>query len=407
LQCLNSTLHIAKRGIIITNLILVNDVFSKRYKTVNENDSISKCWKLFKTEMPPVLGVVNEKGKYVGIINRRWVVRSRLNHTKTKVKTLMKSAPITAPEFSVSKAAMLMIESGIRQLPVFNGKKFLGFITDEKIIQKSIAQEWGSITVETIMTKTPKTIDADRSVGAVLNLIRDYGISHVPITLKGKLVGMISIQDIIEHIYQPKIHQTKGEIVGEKTSLISIPAKGIMTKPILTISSGKNLREAIKKMQEHNISSLVVTKNENPVGIITKLDFLEPIAQMEKKERKFDIQFGVKDLAISPYQKGFLLDEFNSFIHKYSEAFISGTLFVYLKTHGQSQKSTPLIHCRLQLKTVKGAFFSSGEGYGVESTFRLALDRLDRRLLRSKQLGHNPRFARDYLQRINFPIEEL
>ena len=396
-----------QRGNKIVNLISVKDIFSKSYITVNENDSVSKCLKLFKTEKPPVLTVINEKGTYKGVITRRWVIRSRLNYSTTKVKTLTRSAPVISPDFSLSKTAKLMIESGIRQLPVFEQKKMLGFITDEKIIQNIITQKWGNSSVETIMTKRPQTIDANRSVGAVLNMIREYAISHIPVTVNGKLAGIISIQDILEYIYHPKHRQTKGEIVGEKTPLISISAKGIMTKPVITISSEKSLREANSKMRDHNISSLVVTKNEKIVGIITKLDLLEPIAQMEKGKKDFDIQFGVKGLTISPYQKGFLLDEFESFINKYKETLVSGTLFAYIKTHGQSHKNAPLIHCRLQLKTAKGAFFSSGEGYGVEPTFQLTLDRLDRRLLRSKEMGHNPKYARDYLQRIGFPQEEL
>jgi CBS domain-containing protein len=358
---------------------------------------------LFKTKTPPVLAVFNDKRKYVGIITRRWIVRSRVDHTTTKIKTLMQPAPIVAPEFSIYKAARLMIESGIRQLPVFEENRFLGFITDEILINNTISDEWGNTKVDMILTKAPKTIDETRSIGAVLNILRKYGISHIPVTNNGKLSGLISIHDIIEHIYQPKIRQTKGEIVGEKKPLINIPAKGIMTKPVITILPEKTLREANKKMQKHNISSLVITKNEKVVGIITKLDFLEPISQMEKKESKFKIQFGIKDITISPYQKTLLLEEFDSFIHKYKEAFRSGTLFVYIKTHGQGHKGSPLIHCRLQLKSFKGAFFSSSEGYGIESTFRLALDRLDRRLLRSKELGHNPKYARDYLQIIGFP----
>lgn len=349
----------------------------------------------------------NEKNKYVGIITRRWVIRSRLDHATTKVKTLMRPAPITSPEFSLSKAAKLMIESGIRQLPVFDKKKFLGFITDEEIIQKTIDQEWGESLVGMIMTRKPHTIDSARSIGTVLNLIREFGVSHIPVTIKGKLEGIISIQDIIEFVYQPKIRQTKGEYVGEKIPLINIPAKGVMKKPVIAISPKKSLREAIKKMQNHNISCLVVIQDERIVGIVTKLDFLEPISQMEKKKKDFEIQFGIKDITMSPYQKGFLLDEFNSFIHKYKEALISGTLFVYIKTHGQSHKGSPLIHCRLQLKTVKGSFYSSSEGYGIQSTFRLALDRLNKRLLRSKELEHNPKYTRDYLETIGFPQEEL
>lgn len=378
-------------------MIFVKDVFLRNFKTVNENDVLSKCWKLLQTEKLPVLTVMNTKGEYVGIITRKWVIRSRLDQSTTKVKTLMRSAPLITPDYTLTKTAKLMIESGIRQLPVFKNEKLVGLITDEKIIEATIMQQWGNNLVETIMTKNPKTIESNRSIGAVLNLMREFGVSHIPIITNGKLTGIISIQDIIENIYKPKIGQKKGDFSGEKVPIINIPAKGIMNKIVITISSKEKIREASKKMLNHNISSLIVTKNNKILGIITKLDFLEPISQMEDKEKDFSIQFGVKDVSISPYQKGILLEEFRSFIKKYKEALIAGTLFVYIKTHGKSHKNEPLVHCRLQLRTVKSTFFSSSEGYGIESTFRLALDRLDRRLLRSKEMENNPKYAKDYL----------
>jgi hypothetical protein len=36
----------------------------------------------------------------------------------------------------------------------------------------------------------------------------------------------------------------------------------------------------------------------------------------------------------------------------------------------------------------------------VEPTFRVALDRLDKRLLRSKELASNPKYAQDYIRKI-------
>jgi predicted transcriptional regulator len=387
--------------------ISVEDVFSKKFFTVSENGALSKCLDLFKKEMPPVLAVLDGKSKYVGVIARRWVIRSRLDPATTKVKTLMRPAPKVSLDFSLSKASKLMIESGIRQLPVFEKNKLLGFVTDENIIHGAVTQKWGKTAIEKIMTKAPHTIEANRSVGAVLSLFREQGISHIPVTDDGKLAGIISIQDILEHIFQPQRRQTLGEIVGEKVPLISVSAKGIMRKPVITVSPETSLREAEKKMHDFDISCLVVTAKEKLVGIATKLDFLEPISQMEKAKRKLAIQFGVKGIAINPDQQGFMMEEFDSFARKYQYVLEFGTLFVYIKTHGASHKGIPLIHCRLQLKTVKGSFFSSGEGWGVESTFRVALDRLDRRLLRSKELSYNPRYARAYLRKMGIPEEEL
>jgi predicted transcriptional regulator len=387
--------------------ISVRDAFTKNYATVNENDALSRCLDLFKKEMPPVLAVLNDKNKYTGVIARRWITRSRLDPATTKVKTLMRPAPKVDPTVSLSKAAKLMIESGIRQLPIFEGKKLAGFITDENIIHGAVTQEWGNTKIKEIMTKAPYTIEANRSVGAVLSLFREHGISHVPVIDNGKLVGIISIQDIIEHVFQPPTRQTLGEIVGEKVRTLSIPAKGVMSSPAITVQTDTSLKEAEKKMHKYDISCLAVLSQERLVGIVTKLDFLEPISQMGTLERKFTVQFAVKDIKINPDEHSFMMDEFDTFARKYENLFKTGTLFAYIKTHGTNQKGVPLIHCRLQLRTVKGSFFSSGEGWGIEPTFRVALDRLDKRILRSKELDHDPTYARDYLRKIGFPQEEL
>ncbi len=389
--------------------IFARDIYNKCVSTVNENDTLSRCLEAFKTEMPPVLAVIDAKGKYAGVITRRWILRSRLDPASTKVKSLMRSAPKISSEYSLSKIAKLMIESGVRQLPVFEKEKVIGYVSDENVIHAAVSQEWGKGKVSSVMTRAPYTIDANRSVGAVLTLFREHGFSHVPVMDAGKLVGIISIQDILENVFQPNQRQTVGDIVGEKVETFSVPAKGIMNSPVITVEAEANLRDAEKKMHTYNVSCLAAVSNERLVGIVTKLDFLEPISQLEKTQPKLTIQFGVKDTPISDDQQAFMMDEFDSFSRKYQEAFQTGTLFVYMKSHGTTNmRGTPLVHCRLQFRTVKGTFYSSGEGWGIESTFRVALDRMDRRLLRSKELlAYNPKYAKDYLRKMGLPEEEL
>jgi CBS domain-containing protein len=382
---------------------LVNDVFSKGFIEVQENDTISSVQSLFKEGLPPVLAVFDSNGSYKGVISQKSIKRSSLNASGTKVKTLTQSTPAVTLQDTLSKVARLMIESEIRQLPVYSENTLLGFVTDENVIHGAIMEQWGNTNVEEIMTKKPFVIEEDESLGAALSLLRSEGISHVPIVKDGKLVGMVSLSDIIDNIFQPRHVQRFGERVGQKVSALSIPTKGIMVQPVVTVLPESKLRDAEEQMHKFNISSVVIIDKGRPVGILTKRDFLEPLAQMEKPVERLSVQFSVKDVEIDEIQRGAVMDDFESFTHRYGETLEAGTLFVYMKTHGTNFKGDQLIHCRLQFRTNKGAFFSSGEGYEVEQTFKTALDRLEGQIVKSSELANDHKFLQGYLRR-RFPL---
>ncbi|MFC1487882.1 CBS domain-containing protein [Thermoproteota archaeon] len=381
---------------------IVEDVFSQGFLEVHENDTLSSCLSLFKKETPSVLAVLDGKGEYKGVISRKWIIRSSFDSSGTKIKTLMRSAPAVTLHDSLGKVARLMIKSEIRQLPVYSGKKLLGFVTDDDVIHGAVMERWGNTSVEEIMTKKPFVLEEDESVGSILSLFREKGISHVPIVRDGKLVGIVSIFDIIRNIFQPRQSQRRGELVGEKVPVLSMSAKGIMKRAVTVLPETK-LPEAEDQMHKFDISSLVVVSKGRPVGILTKRDFLEPLAQMEKPLRRLMVHFSVKDVEIDGFQRSYIINDFESFTHRYGETLESGTLFVYMKTHGTNFKGDQLIHCRLQFRTRKGSFFSSSEGWGVEQTFRLALDRLEGQIVKSTELAHDREFAKDYLKR-RFPL---
>ncbi len=386
---------------------IVRDVFSTKFKSVSKDDPLSACLSILNEESTPVLVVLNSKGKYAGVIAHRWIVRSRYHPATTKVESLMRSAPTVSLEDSLGNVARLMITSGISQLPVFSGEKLAGIVTDDAVIQRAVVGKWGNTKVEDVMTKKPFLVEEDESVGAVLSLFREHGISHVPVVRDGSLVGIVSIKDIITGIFQPRQRQTVGDIAGEKVPVLSISAKGIMTKPVITVLPENSLKDAVEKMQKFNISSLVVISKGRPAGILTKRDLLEPLAEMEMPKQRITVEFSVKGVEVSGIQRGFIMGDFEIFSRKYQKILEEGTLFVYMKTHGTNFKGEQLLHCRLHFRTRRGSFFSSSEGYGVEATFRTALGRLEKQLLRSQELAHEPEYAKKYLRRIEFPSTEL
>jgi CBS domain-containing protein len=57
--------------------------------------------------------------------------------------------------------------------------------------------------------------------------------------------------------------------------------RDIMTKYVVTIDANKTALEAAKIMAEKGISSLIVQKNQDPIGIVTERDFVKKICIKE------------------------------------------------------------------------------------------------------------------------------
>jgi CBS domain-containing protein len=58
--------------------------------------------------------------------------------------------------------------------------------------------------------------------------------------------------------------------------------RDIMNKHVVTISKDKTCLDAAKLLQEKDISFLVVTEGQNPVGILTEADFVRKMIPKDK-----------------------------------------------------------------------------------------------------------------------------
>jgi CBS domain-containing protein/ribosome-associated translation inhibitor RaiA len=385
----------------------VEEIFSKNYASVNENDMLSKCLELFEKGQYPALAVLDGKGNYKGVLAERWIKRSGLDLSTAKAQTLARAAPKLTPQDSITKAATLMIESEVRQLPVFKGEKLLGFVTDEQIIHSAVMDKWGNTEISRIMTAKPYPVEEDEPIGSVLSLFREHDISHAPVMNKGKLVGVVSIVDFIEHMFKPLERTRKSGVAAERTKTLGGPVKEIMSSPAITVAPETTLRDAEQLMHKNNVHSLIVVVEGYPVGIVTKRDFLEPLSQPEKAEKMINVQFSTKEVQLDSEQREYLLKDFNTFAERYRPILESGTLFVYMKTHGVSHKGEQLVHVKLQLRTGKGNYFSASDSYNLDQAFHLALDHLERQFLRNKEIGQDKEHMKKYFSRIRFPESEL
>jgi CBS domain-containing protein len=58
--------------------------------------------------------------------------------------------------------------------------------------------------------------------------------------------------------------------------------KDIMTKNVITIESGKTVKDAAERMENANVGSIVITDGTAPVGILTERDFVNRVIGKDK-----------------------------------------------------------------------------------------------------------------------------
>jgi CBS domain-containing protein len=99
----------------------------------------------------------------------------------------------------VQTAARLMHDRRINSLLVTNSKEIVGILTDTDMVRRVVAAGVDTLTTtaEQIMSAPIVTIDGDKTVLDASDLMANTRIRHLGVTQDGKLVGMISVRDIL------------------------------------------------------------------------------------------------------------------------------------------------------------------------------------------------------------------
>jgi len=99
----------------------------------------------------------------------------------------------------VQTAARIMRDRRINSLFVTNGKEVVGILTSTDMVRRVAAAGIDTLTTtaEQIMSAPIVTIEEDKTVLDASDLMAQKHIRHLGVTQGGKLVGMISVRDLL------------------------------------------------------------------------------------------------------------------------------------------------------------------------------------------------------------------
>jgi CBS domain-containing protein/anti-sigma regulatory factor (Ser/Thr protein kinase) len=117
------------------------------------------------------------------------------------------------------------------------------------------------LKIEEVMTRDIKLVTPTMKIQEVLNLFREARISGAPVVAGGKLVGIISLEDLIRALRD----MGRGELKAA--------AANYMSANVVTVNAFDPIVEALKLFAQTRFGRLVVLNNARQlVGIITKGD---------------------------------------------------------------------------------------------------------------------------------------
>lgn len=122
------------------------------------------------------------------------------------------------PSQTVLDALKLMAERNIGAVLVMDGQRVAGIFSERDYARRGILKGNSESTpISQVMSPTVYFINLEQSLGICLALMTEKHIRHLPVVTDGKVVGIISIGDVVKAIIEEK----QSTIAGLENFLVS------------------------------------------------------------------------------------------------------------------------------------------------------------------------------------------
>ena len=140
--------------------------------------------------------------------------------------------------------------------------------------------------VRDIMSSPVITVSPDTTLPAANALMKEKQIRHLPVTEKGRLVGIVSRGDLREASISASINADQYEL---HFLLNKLTVGKLMTRRVRTVIPDALVVDAADLMTENKIAGLpVVDEKASVVGIVTESDLLRMLVRRLREAEQVD-----------------------------------------------------------------------------------------------------------------------
>jgi CBS domain-containing protein len=199
---------------------------------------------------------------------------------------MSKNVATVSPNQSVVDAAAEMARDGISCVIVTEKNAVVGILTETDFLRKVVVQRDSidQTKIADVMSVSVESIPADISVLDAGRIMQEKGVRRLPVLDGSELVGIVTQTDLTRALTSFGHWRDVGEI---------------MSRAVSEIQTGATIATAAKLMNMSKISSIVVMKDDDVVGVLTQRDILKKVIAQKEDPKSIKVDEVMSSPAIS------------------------------------------------------------------------------------------------------------
>jgi len=360
----------------------VSDFMSTDLVTVAPDDTIGNALGKMKTNEVHELPVLERK-KLAGVVTLGELMRRKNLPPTTKVSTVMQVPPEITSDVPLPEAAEKLITTGFRAIPVAKGKALVGFISRSDLVRAlGEMRALEGILARDFMTPNPQCVGENDAVERAIQMMRSLGERSVPVVDKHRhLKGVVGLKDVVNLFARPKVREQYGDRAGEEEK-VAIEVQGVMRYPPITVGPDADVHRAAELMAKNHISSIIVTENEEPIGIITTQDLMQFLAGLREREQLFVEISGLEDEPPEAYDE--IYDVIQKEMRRMAEFVEPRTLTIHFQKYSPEGDRFKY-SLRARFTTAHRVYHAHHFDWDLHSALKGLLETLHKRILKEKE----------------------
>ena len=261
----------------------VRDFMSREVVTGTPNDPASEILGRMKANDIHEIPILDKK-KLVGIVSMAAIARRRELAAGAKASHLVHTAPEVPPDLDLPSAAEKMLSSGHRSLPVTEKGKLVGILSRSDVVRALAgSEEVRGMSVAQVMTPQPQCVSENETIAQARSVMAALGERAVPVVDEKRHVVGVVGLKDVADVFARPKAKERKGELRGEKDAVRIRVGSVMRPPV-TVPPGTTLGVALVLMTKNRISTILVEDKREPVGIVTSADLMEVAAQFRERE---------------------------------------------------------------------------------------------------------------------------